>query len=288
MSLYNKVENHNIIEVKNLTYKYPDGTEALKGIDLNVKRGEKLAIMGANGSGKSTFFLNLNGIIKRTDGSVVIDGEELEYSRKSLMRARKKIGIVFQNAEDQIFTADIKQEISFGLYNLGVDEEEIKMKVNQVVKDLGIEEFIDKPTHFLSGGQKKRVSIADVVVMEPDLILFDEPAASLDPKYIKVVDDIIEMLNGRGVTIIVATHDVDRAFVWADRVAIFQEGRIVACGDTENVFRNQEVLMENHLNKPKVLELFDNLVEKNILDKSLKTPKSINDLEAYIVGKYKV
>ena len=159
-----------IVIAEDLHYTYEDGTEALRGIDLNIKFGEKVAIMGANGSGKSTFFLHLNGLLKPKQ------------------EVRKKVGIVFQNPDDQLFSASVKQEISFGVLNLGLSEEEAAKKVNKVMEKLNITPFADKPTHFLSGGQKKRVAIADILAMDPCLMILDEPSAALDPRHAGIIN----------------------------------------------------------------------------------------------------
>lgn len=271
-----------IVKTENLKYTYADGTEALKGIDLEIKRGEKVAIMGANGSGKSTFFLTLNGISQPTDGKIFIDGEEIKYDRKSLIEVRKKIGIVFQDPDSQLFSASVRQEISFGLFNLGYTQEEAAKKVDGIIDELNIAPFADKPTHFLSGGQKKRVAIADILVMDPEIIIFDEPTSGLDPKHIKLTDEIIDSLSAKGITVIIATHDAQRALSWADRLVLFNDGMVIGEGKPEDLLRNENLLGETNLEKPSVLKLFDNLVEVGILDKNLKTPVNTDELEAYI------
>lgn len=271
-----------IVKTENLKYTYADGTEALKGIDLEIKRGEKVAIMGANGSGKSTFFLTLNGISQPTDGKIFIDGEEIKYDRKSLIEVRKKIGIVFQDPDNQLFSASVRQEISFGLFNLGYTQEEAAKKVDGIIDELNIAPFADKPTHFLSGGQKKRVAIADILVMDPEIIILDEPTSGLDPKHIKLTDEIIDSLSAKGITVIIATHDAQRALSWADRLVLFNDGMVIGEGKPEDLLRNENLLGETNLEKPSVLKLFDNLVEVGILDKNLKTPVNTDELEAYI------
>lgn len=271
-----------IVEVKDLSFTYQDGTEALKHVNINIERGEKVALMGANGSGKSTLFFNLNGISKPTSGEVWIDGKPIEYDRKGLVEVRKKVGIVFQDPDNQLFSANVKQEISFGPLNLGFTQEETKEKVEAVMRELNIEEFGDKPTHFLSGGQKKRVAIADVLVMEPELMIFDEPASGLDPKHIKLIDEIVEKLNSRGMTILIATHDASRTLFWADRVILLHEGVKLAEGTPEEIFRQPEMLRETNLEKPPVLEMYDNLVDLGIIEKVDQTPRDIKDLENLI------
>lgn len=271
-----------IIKTENLKYTYTDGTEALRGIDIEISRGEKVAIMGANGSGKSTFFLTLNGISRPTAGKIFIDGQEIKYNRKSLIEVRKKVGIVFQDPDNQLFSASVRQEISFGLFNLGYNQEEVSKKVDRIIDELNISSFADKPTHFLSGGQKKRVAIADILVMDPEIIILDEPSSGLDPKHIKLIDDIIDSLSAKGITVIIATHDAQRSLAWADRLVLFHEGRIIGQGKPEDILRQEDLLKMTNLEKPAVLKLFDNLIEVGILDENLKTPVNIDELESYI------
>lgn len=273
--------DHNdiILELEKVCYAYEDGTEALKGVDLKIRRGEKLAVMGANGSGKSTLFLTLNGIHRPTSGRVLYNNTPVDYSRKGLLDLRKKIGIVFQDPDSQLFSASVTQEISFGVLNLGLPEPEARQRVETVIRDLNITSFRDKPTHFLSGGQKKRVSIADILVMDPEIILFDEPAAALDPKHARMIDEIIDRLSEKGITVILSTHDVDRALIWADRVALMDEGVIVTEGIPDEIFRNDAVLKQTNLEKPTVLKLFEILTEAGITDPNRSIPHTAEDLE---------
>lgn len=272
-----------VVKAEKVCYTYEDGTQALKGIDLEIKQGEKIAIMGANGSGKSTFFLHLNGVMKPNSGTISIDGMPIDYSRKGLLGVRKKVGIVFQDPDNQLFSANVTQEISFGVLNLGFSKEEAKKKVNQVIEELNITEFKDKPTHFLSGGQKKRVAIADILVMEPEVIILDEPASALDPKHARMIDGIVDQLSDKGITVILSTHDVERALIWADRVILFHEGCVVGQGSPDEVFANAELLEKTNLEKPTVLRIFDRLCEVGILNRELPIPHKAEELEQYII-----
>lgn len=267
-----------MVKTENLCHTYEDGTQALKGIDLEIHRGEKIAIMGANGSGKSTFFLHLNGILEPTSGAVFIDGEPVDYSRKGLLKVRKKVGIVFQNPEDQLFAAGVKQEISFGVLNLGASQKQAEQAVRDVMEELHITEFSEKPTHFLSGGQKKRVTIADVLVMEPEVVLLDEPAAALDPKHARMMDTIVEQLSGKGITVLLSTHDVERALIWADRIILFDDGKIAGQGTPEEIFSQKDLLQQTNLECPAVLKIFWKLQEMHMLPEGLKTPHTVDEL----------
>lgn len=268
-----------ILKLENVCYTYEDGTEALKGVNLEIRRGEKLAVMGPNGSGKSTLFLALNGIRRPTGGLVLFNGVPVDYSRKGLLDLRKQIGIVFQDPDNQLFSASVTQEISFGVLNLGMPEEKARARVEKVIEDLNITPFRDKPTHFLSGGQKKRVSIADILVMDPEIILFDEPAAALDPKHARMIDEIIDQLSEKGITIILSTHDVNKALMWADRVALLDEGVIVSERTPDEIFTDDEVLVRTNLEKPTVLKLFESLCKAGIVDRNSPIPHTTEDLE---------
>ena len=271
-----------IIKAENLCYTYEDGTEALKGIDLTIEAGKKVALLGANGSGKSTFFLCLNGVNQPQKGALYLHDKPYDYSKNGLLHLRSKVGIVFQDPDSQLFSASVYQEISFGAMNLGLEEEEVKRRVEQSIEDLEITPFRHKPTHFLSGGQKKQVSVADILVMDPEVIVFDEPAAALDPKHTKILNHLIDKLSERGITIIISTHDVDFAFGWADEAVLFHNGKVLRQGATEEVFAAEEDLEKTNLTKPAALRLFDNLVKNGVLPEGLAIPRDLDTLEKYI------
>lgn len=271
-----------IIKAENLCYTYEDGTEALKGIDLTIEAGKKVALLGANGSGKSTFFLCLNGVNQPQKGTLCLHDKPYDYSKNGLLHLRSKVGIVFQDPDSQLFSASVYQEISFGAMNLGLEEEEVKRRVEQSIEDLEITPFRHKPTHFLSGGQKKQVSVADILVMDPEVIVFDEPAAALDPKHTKILNHLIDKLSERGITIIISTHDVDFAFGWADEAVLFHNGKVLRQGAPEEVFAAEEDLEKTNLTKPAALRLFDNLVKNGVLPEGLAVPRNLDALEKYI------
>lgn len=271
--------NEIAIKAEQLYYTYEDGTEALRGVDLEIRRGERIAVMGSNGSGKSTFFLHLNGVLKPKKGKVFINGQPIDYSRKGLLDVRRKVGIVFQDPDSQLFSANVIQEISFGPLNLGLPEEQVRKMVDQTVVELGITPFQEKPTHFLSGGQKKRVSIADILVMSPEIILLDEPASSLDPLHARMIDKIIDELSAKGITVILSTHDMERALIWADRVILFQNGRVAGEGTPEDIFYQEELLKETNLEKPTVLKLYEALIHIGILENKPPIPRTAEELE---------
>ena len=275
--------NDIILKADNLYFSYDDEkTHSLNGLSLEIPRGQKIAFMGANGSGKSTFFLCCTGIHKSSSGTLYYNGEPYSYDRKGLLKLRSKIGIVFQDPDNQLFSASVYQEISFGVLNLGYSEEDAKKAVEDVIAELEITSFRHKPTHALSGGQKKQVSIADILVMKPDIIILDEPAAALDPKHTTMVNQIVNRMTKAGITVFMATHDVNYAYEWADQVILFHQGKVLMQGAPEEVFSNPHVLEKKNLETPAVLEMFQSLCQKQILKTTLPLPKNLKTLEKYI------
>lgn len=266
------------MKIENVDFSYPDGKQALKGVNLSVYGGEKLAVMGANGAGKSTLFLNMNGILQPSSGKIYFDGTPVSYTRKGLIALRKKVGIVFQDPDNQIFASTVLGEISFGLLNLGTNKADAQKKVEQTAAYLNISDLLDKPPHYLSGGQKKLVSIADVLVMEPDIIIFDEPTAALDPKNTKKFEAVLEALTKQGKTVILSSHDVDFAFEWADRVAVFAGSCLKMCDVPEKVFSDEVLLGAASLKKPAVMMIFEKLKSLGLFDKNTDCPKSVGAL----------
>ncbi len=272
-----------IIKADNLLFSYDDEKSySLNGLSLEIERGRKVAFMGANGAGKSTFFLCLNGIHKPSEGTLYLDGKPVDYSKKGLLDLRSKVGIVFQDPDNQLFSASVTQEISFGALNMGMSEQDARKEVAKVIETLEITDFQHKPTHSLSGGQKKQVSIADVLVMHPEIIILDEPASSLDPKHTIIVNKIVDMLVEQGITILMSTHNVDYALEWADEIVLIAEGKTQMHGTPVEVFSNDTILQQTNLKKPAAMELFESLVKKGILPADLPVPKSLKVLEEYI------
>ena len=279
-----KQEKEWVIEAQNISYTYEENEKpALEGMSLKIRRGSKVAFMGGNGSGKSTFFLCLNGIRKPDEGRVLIDGEPVSYTRKGLLDVRRRVGIVFQEPDDQLFSASVYQEISFGILNLGVGEEKARKEVERVIRELGILPFQDRPAHALSGGQKKLVAIADILVMDPEVMILDEPASSLDPKHTKIVRGIVEGLTERGITVLMATHDMDHAFGWADEIVLMHEGRVLKSGTPLEVCSDREALEKANLEVPAVLRLYEKMREKGMVSPEGGIPRTMEELERRLV-----
>jgi cobalt/nickel transport system ATP-binding protein len=278
---YNEMKREEdwVIEAQNVSYTYDGNTKrALDGLNLRIRRGTKVAFMGGNGSGKSTFFLCLNGIRKPEDGRICIEGEPIEYTRKGLLAVRSKVGIVFQEPDDQLFSASVYEEISFGILNLGVDESTARREVESVIEELEITPFQDRPAHALSGGQKKQVAIADILVMHPEVMILDEPAAALDPKHTKKVQEIIDGLTDKGITVLMATHDIDYAYAWADEIVLMQEGKVIRQGAPAEVCADRTALTEAGLEVPAVLRIYERLREKGLLSGEAVPPRNVDGL----------
>lgn len=274
-----KREEDWVIEAQNVSYTYDGNTKrALDGLNLRIRRGTKVAFMGGNGSGKSTFFLCLNGIRKPEDGRICIEGEPIEYTRKGLLAVRSKVGIVFQEPDDQLFSASVYEEISFGILNLGMDESTARREVESVIEELEITPFQDRPAHALSGGQKKQVAIADILVMHPEVMILDEPAAALDPKHTKKVQEIIDGLTDKGITVLMATHDIDYAYAWADEIVLMQEGKVIRQGAPAEVCADRTALSEAGLEVPAVLRIYERLREKGLLSGEAVPPRNVDGL----------
>ena len=274
------MKNEWIIETENLCYTYEgNDRRALDGVSVKIRRGRKVAFMGGNGSGKSTLFLCLNGILRPESGRVIIDGTPVKYNRKGLLDVRKKVGIVFQEPDNQLFSASVYQEISFGILNLGADEETARREVERVMEEVGVTAFSDRPAHALSGGQKKQVAIADILVMHPEVMILDEPAAALDPKHTRIVEEIIERLTDKGITVLMATHDMDYAFAWADEIILMKDGQVIKEGSPGEVCGDREALERTNLEPPAVLTIYEKMLEKNLVKRGGTPPKNIRELE---------
>lgn len=273
-----------LLTADEICYTYDgDHTPALNHLSLEIKSGRKIACMGSNGSGKSTFFLCCNGIHRPDQGTLYYKGKPFDYSRKGLLDLRRKVGIVFQEPDHQIFCADVQQDISFGVLNLGHTEAETRQKVTQVMKELGITPFAHKPTHALSGGQKKQVAIAGILAMDPELIILDEPTASLDPLHTQIVRRLIDQMADTDTTVMLATHDVEYAYGWADEIILFHNGRILSQGTPEEIFTQKSLLQTANLKQPAVLSLFQKLTEEHILPSELPLPKTLETLAGYLI-----
>lgn len=239
-----------------LVYRYRDGTQALRGVTLQINRGSRVALLGPNGAGKSTLLLHFNGLYRLQGGTLEVLGQDVR--RADLAWLRSRVGLVFQDPDNQIFAPTVADDVAFGPLNLGLQQEEVKRRVQASLKAVGLEDLGEKAPHHLSFGQKRRVAIAGVLAMEPEIIVLDEPMAYLDPQGQEEVLAILNRLHVEGKTIIMATHDVDLAADWADTVIILQRGGVLAQGSTELLTR--PLLMDAAgLRLPRISQLFQQL-----------------------------
>ena len=252
-----------ILRVQHLTYEYEPGHPAIEDISLSIGKGEKVAVMGANGAGKSTFFLNLNGVLQAEKGEIFYQGRQI--GRKDLRNLRRHVGFVFQDADNQMIASTVEAEVAFGPVNLKLSRQEVKERIDQALDYMNLQSYRKRPPHDLSGGEKKRVSIADILAMKTDIILFDEPAAALDPFSAEMLEQVLSDLSKEGKTLLISTHDVDFAYRWAERVLVFAQGKLAADGKTLEIFLQDQVLQQAHLKKPEMLKIYEILLERGMV-----------------------
>ncbi|HEX2034721.1 MAG TPA: ATP-binding cassette domain-containing protein [Chloroflexota bacterium] len=275
-------EEEAILAVEGVSFAYPDGTAALRSLSLSIPRHRRVAILGANGSGKSTLFLHLNGILRPAQGRVLLAGQPVRYDRQGLNELRRRVGLVFQDPDTQLFAASVRQDISFGPLNLGLSEAVVREKVAQAIADTQIEELADRPTHLLSYGQKKRVAIAGVLAMEPDVVVADEPTAGLDPEMTARLLELLNRLHEGGRTIVISTHDVELALAWADHAVVLRRGQLLGAGAPAQVFSDATLLRQARLVSPIVLQTFSQLQAQGLLDLATPPPRTAAELVAVI------
>jgi len=253
----------NIIETQNLTHVYRGKITALDSINFKAKPGERIAIIGANGAGKSTLFKHFNGILKPSSGDILIKGKPIR--NENIIEIRKTVGLVFQDPDDQIFAPTVKQDVAFGPMNLGLGMEEIEKRVSESLETVGLTGFEERAPHHLSMGEKKKVAIAGILAMKPEVLVLDEPTAGLDPggaiRLIKLINGMNRYL---GITTIVSTHEVDIVPMLADRVCIMSMGKIIGDGTPLEIFSSPELIKKTHLRLPMVAQLMEMLQEEGV------------------------
>jgi cobalt/nickel transport system ATP-binding protein len=268
-----------VLEARGLTFAYQGGVSALRGLDLEVARGRRLAILGPNGAGKTTLLLHLNGTLKPTAGQLRLDGAVTGYSKAALAAWRRRVGLVLQDPDDQLFAASVAEDVSFGPLNLGLDEQEVRRRVGEALSALRIAELADRPTHMLSYGQKKRVAIAGAVAMRPDVLLLDEPTAGLDHHGSVHLLAVLEKLEALGTTLVFTTHDVDLAYGFAQDVALFDGGRMLGQGEAGAILADRDLMRQVHMKPPVVLGLGLKMQELGLIGPDEPLPRRQRDLE---------
>ncbi|MGR3178057.1 MAG: energy-coupling factor ABC transporter ATP-binding protein [Candidatus Anammoxibacter sp.] len=250
------------LQVNNIKHRYHDGTLALRGALLNVKEGEILAILGPNGSGKTTLLKHLNGLLKPSGGEVLLMGKSLrKYSSKEIFL---KIGMVFQDPNDQLFAPTVWDDVAYGPTNLGLGKDEIHRRVDEALQLTGMSHCTQKSVNALSFGQKKRICVAGVLAMKPEILLLDEPTCGLDPAGVHSIMLLLKELNNmHGITIIMSTNCVDLVPVYMDRLAIMYQGLILKTGSPEDVFTDEQIIKQASLELPQIAQLMQILREKD-------------------------
>jgi cobalt/nickel transport system ATP-binding protein len=233
------------LEVRDLWFAYPDGTVALGGVDLAVAPGERVALLGPNGAGKTTLVLHLNGILQPQRGSVVVGG--LPVAKEHLREIRRRVGIVFQDPDDQLFMPTVREDVAFGPANLGLRGEALEARVRAALEAVGMADHADRAPHHLSFGQRRRVAVATVLAMEPEILVLDEPSSNLDPAGRRELADI---LLGLDITILMVTHDLPYALELCPRAVVMNRGVIVADGPTVDILSDEGLMRANRLELP--------------------------------------
>src|SRR5665648_3615 len=273
-----------IFRLENLSHRYSDGTLALDDVSLSFERGARIALLGTNGSGKTTILNHFNGILKPTSGNIYFEDKPLEYDSKSLLNLRKRVGFVFQDPNDQLFASTVKQDVAFGPLNLGYTPEHVKKLVDEALTTVGMMEFAEKPPHFLSGGEKKRVALAGVLAMQPEVIIMDEPTSSLDPLATSDILHLLVRLNKEnGITLLLATHDVDLVPLLANKLFILDKGKVVSEGTPKVSFSNTELIRKVKLRSPRIAHLFEVLKKENNLPIPDELPLTIGEARKEIL-----
>ena len=270
-----------LLEFENVTFRYPDGNVGLDTCSLRIARGSRNALIGANGAGKTTLFQHTNGLLRHQSGTIRYAGRPLDYSRTGLRALRSAVGLVFQNPDQQLFSASVQEDVSFGPLNLGLDMDTVRQRVQDALCAVRMDDYADRPVHNLSFGQKKRVCIAGVLAMQPQLLILDEPMAGLDHAMRQELLAVFDHLHEQGITLVLATHDIDFAYRWADRIHVMAGGRCTAAFDAAAFPKNAPALTAAGLPVPGIIELHRQLVAGGYLNAET-SPRSIGELTELI------
>ena len=260
-----------VLEVKNLSHIYSQGTPfekvAIDNINLKIEKGEFIGLVGHTGSGKSTFIQHLNGLLKPSSGEVYVQGKSISGARMNLVEVRQKVGLVFQYPEHQLFEETVEKDIAFGPMNLGLTNDEVEVRVKDAMRSVGLsyEEYKDSSPFELSGGQKRRVAIAGVLAMEPEILILDEPTAGLDPMGSReILDEIVNIYKEREITIVLVSHNMEDVAKYTSRMVVMSAGRVVMDGSPRELFSKEEELKSYGLAVPQIRSLLNQLKDKGL------------------------
>ncbi|MFH0938643.1 MAG: ATP-binding cassette domain-containing protein [Planctomycetota bacterium] len=272
--------NDVMLEACGLRYAHEHGTDVLCELNLSVRRGTRMAILGPNGSGKTTLFLCLMGVYRPSAGKVLLDKTPLSYTRDGLRQWRQQIGLMLQDPDDQIFSASVYQDVSFGPLNLGLSEAETRTRVQEALAILGIEDLARRPSHLLSYGQRKRVALAGILAMRPRMLILDEPTSGLDSTGVRQLLQYLDHLHTQGTTILFSTHDVDFAHSWADEMAFLFDGKVASCQRSDAL--SNKNWPDVGLERPRMALVSQELALQDLLPKDCPWPRSAAELACAI------
>jgi cobalt/nickel transport system ATP-binding protein len=272
-----------VIRFENVSFRYKgDRPFALVNVSVALIVGQRTVLVGPNGAGKSTLLLHMNGILRPQAGKVLINGKPFDYSRAGLLGIRQKVGIVFQDSDAQLFAPTVAEDISFGPMNLRLPLPEVKRRVANAMNTCGIAHLEKMPVHNLSGGEKKRVALAGVLAMSPDVLVLDEPTAGLDPEGIAALFQALDALVASGVTVVYSTHDMDLAMAWSDAAVLLRQGQVVKAGSSLSVLGDDALMQSSCLKTPSVISLSRALCKAGVFLNG--QPRTLDELAALING----
>lgn len=266
------------LEFREVRYAYPGRPETLKGISLSLGRGRKSAILGPNGAGKTTLLLHCNGTLRPSGGAVLVNGRPVRYDRESLRDVRRRVGLVFQHSDSQLFAPTVYQDVAFGPLNLGLPAEKVRERVSEALRAVGLSGYEGRVPHQLSEGEKKRAAIAGVLAMDPEIMILDEPTASLDPAGAAELIELLDELHTGGVTLVISTHDMELAMRWAEEVILIDRGEVIHQGAPAAILEQPGLMKRAHLVVPPLVELGLELRRRGIL----KAGCSLTDVPALV------
>lgn len=252
-----------LLQLQNICYSYEEASVALQNISVSIFSGEKIAVLGSNGAGKSTFFLTCNGVIRPSTGTISYRGQEILHKKQDLKQLRRNVGIVFQEPDQQLIAPTVESEISFGPMNLRLSTEEVRRRVDAAICAMNLEDMRRRQPHNLSGGEKKRLTIADVLAMQPEILLFDEPSAFLDPSNTQLLESTLHQLSDSGMTLLISTHDIDFVWRWAERVLVLHQGEIILDSTPADLFSRNDIIQSVGLCKPILFEVMEAMTTEN-------------------------
>ncbi len=279
------MDDQGILSMKVLKYSSSGENAALRGVSLDVRQGERICVVGCNGAGKSTFFLNINGVLTPDSGEIHYKGKKIEKKNKKDMNSlREGVGIVFQDADNQIIASTVMGEISFGPMNLRLPREEVEKRVDEALDYMNLQEFRNRAPHYCSGGEKKRITIADIIAMHSEIFIFDEPTAALDPLNAAMLEEVLGKLVNQGKTLLISTHDMDFVYRWAERVVVFSDGQIIADGTPEQIFVDDDIRHRANLKKPMMLDVYEAMVDQGWVTNSGSYPRNAAQFGEWLSG----